>query len=180
MEFIQRPLYGDSIRVEIPKNFIDISKIRDVPDHQEVFVDDLSESSIIFEILQQIDLKSDKIGEYYFKDLADCNESTSNEVLYSEPLVQYNKEFLTSACFGIQQVQKRYQEAERNEILYLYVLVIRILTKKTDMLISFNSVMKQNQKIVQENAIYYSNDTIQEIIKHILETFTIRNWDLFI
>ena len=45
-----RPLYGGAMKVDLPSNIIDASDLRQVPDHQEVFLRPDTLSSIIFEI----------------------------------------------------------------------------------------------------------------------------------
>ncbi|KAK5258468.1 hypothetical protein LTR20_008893 [Exophiala xenobiotica] len=45
-----RELYGGAIAVELPTEFIDSSDIRQIPDHQEVFLSPTTLTSIIFEL----------------------------------------------------------------------------------------------------------------------------------
>ncbi|EXJ59662.1 hypothetical protein A1O7_03808 [Cladophialophora yegresii CBS 114405] len=45
-----RPLYGGAMTVELPVELIDSSDIRQIPDHQEVFLSPTTLTSIIFEI----------------------------------------------------------------------------------------------------------------------------------
>ena len=58
-------LYGGAITCQIPERFLDCSEFRQVPDHQEVFIDkNQSDQSIIFEILeQQNKVKDDSIAQ---------------------------------------------------------------------------------------------------------------------
>ncbi|KAK3227629.1 hypothetical protein Dsin_007491 [Dipteronia sinensis] len=52
----ERPLFGGAIATTFPYRFQDVSNIRLVPDHQEVFVDPARDESLIFELL---DFKDD-------------------------------------------------------------------------------------------------------------------------
>ncbi|KAK6922029.1 Ran-interacting Mog1 protein [Dillenia turbinata] len=52
----KRPLFGDAISSTFPLRFQDVSDIRQVPDHQEVFVDPARDESLIFEL---VDFKND-------------------------------------------------------------------------------------------------------------------------
>lgn len=47
----ETPLFGGAMTCLLPASFEDISEYRTVPDHQEVFVDKLSNTSITIEIL---------------------------------------------------------------------------------------------------------------------------------
>ena len=46
-------LYGGALRVKLPNTFTNASEMRQIPDHQEVFVDTRTDSSWIVEILEQ-------------------------------------------------------------------------------------------------------------------------------
>jgi hypothetical protein len=79
------PLFGGAIKASIPTHFLDarfspyISKLtasnfRDVPDNQEVFVSNLSETSLIFDILEHVNTPDPSAAEYHFDALATDNE----------------------------------------------------------------------------------------------------------
>jgi hypothetical protein len=68
-------LFGGSITMLLPATFEDISKVREVPDHQEVYVDKLTDMSIIVEILNhESTVKNEDAAKYHFDDLAGFNE----------------------------------------------------------------------------------------------------------
>ncbi|KAJ4423250.1 hypothetical protein N0V82_002111 [Gnomoniopsis sp. IMI 355080] len=48
------PLFGGALEAEIPENFADVSKLRQVPDNQEVFIDKDGFTSIIFDITERV------------------------------------------------------------------------------------------------------------------------------
>ncbi|KAK5993121.1 putative ran guanine nucleotide release factor-like protein [Cladobotryum mycophilum] len=48
------PLYGGSIVCDLPDNFADVSKLRQVPDNQEVWIDKDGFTSIIFDITERV------------------------------------------------------------------------------------------------------------------------------
>jgi hypothetical protein len=52
--FISTPLYGGAIVCELPENFADVSKLRQVPDNQEVWIDKDGFTSIIFDITERV------------------------------------------------------------------------------------------------------------------------------
>lgn len=97
-------LYGGAIQASVPKNWVNISEIRQVPDHQEVFHNmefSLSSQSknnknnnresksdteskpgqvLVFEILQyDEDVNDQNAPSFFFDDLADVNSSPSTE-----------------------------------------------------------------------------------------------------
>ncbi|KAK6069612.1 ran guanine nucleotide release factor [Seiridium cupressi] len=48
------PLYGGALVCDLPANFADVSQIREVPDHQEVWIDKDGFTSIVFDINERI------------------------------------------------------------------------------------------------------------------------------
>eukprot|EP00842_Homolaphlyctis_polyrhiza_P003278 jgi/Hompol1/3951/HPOL_003411-RA len=51
-----RPLYGGAIVAPVPQNFVDASQLREVPDHQEVYIDMEGDNSMIVELLDLEDV----------------------------------------------------------------------------------------------------------------------------
>ena len=47
-----RPLFGGAIKCLVPTTFVDASVFRQVPDNQEVFVDQGGDNSFIVELLE--------------------------------------------------------------------------------------------------------------------------------
>lgn len=79
-----KDLFGGALSANIPKGFVDASTIRQVPDHQEVFLDPHSNASLVIEIL---DIESVDQGltaaTHHFKLLANDNEAISYEIFKS-------------------------------------------------------------------------------------------------
>ncbi|KAL5598498.1 hypothetical protein BROUX41_003565 [Berkeleyomyces rouxiae] len=48
------PLYGGAIVADLPAGYVDVSTIRSVPDHQEVFLDSDGFTSIVIELNERI------------------------------------------------------------------------------------------------------------------------------
>lgn len=72
-----RDLYGGAISINLPDSFKDVSDLRPVPDHQEVYLDQHSSASFIMEILNYEDsVTNDLAASYYFDDLAQSNQVT--------------------------------------------------------------------------------------------------------
>lgn len=71
-----RQLFGGAILVELPTEFVDVSNVRDVPDHQEVFANQDTDQSVIIEILERENSikKPEDCVAYFFNDLAEHND----------------------------------------------------------------------------------------------------------
>ncbi|GAB2297209.1 hypothetical protein Dimus_031322 [Dionaea muscipula] len=69
--YVVSPLYGGAISSTFPQRFEDVSNIRQVPDHQEVFADPAHDESLIFEVLDLEDDVADNVSATWFlQDLA--------------------------------------------------------------------------------------------------------------
>lgn len=52
--FTNTPLFGGAIVCDLPEKFADVSKLRQVPDNQEVWIDQDGFTSIIFDITERV------------------------------------------------------------------------------------------------------------------------------
>lgn len=69
--YLERPLFGGSITCTFPSRFQDVSNIRQVPDHQEVFADPGRDESLIFELLDfKHDVGDNGSAAWFLLDLA--------------------------------------------------------------------------------------------------------------
>ncbi|EOY01978.1 Mog1/PsbP/DUF1795-like photosystem II reaction center PsbP family protein isoform 2 [Theobroma cacao] len=69
--YSERPLFGGAISTTFPLRFQDVSNIRQVPDHQEVFVDPARDESLIFELLDyKHEVGDDGSAVWFLQDLA--------------------------------------------------------------------------------------------------------------
>jgi hypothetical protein len=50
-EMFEQPLFGGMASIACPRRFEDVSNVRPVPDHQEVYTDAAADQSFIVEIL---------------------------------------------------------------------------------------------------------------------------------
>jgi Ran-interacting Mog1 protein len=78
---IERQLFGGALSCQIPADWIDVSDIRQVPDHQECWRDDgdgtSAPSLLVVEILEwQPEIANENAAAYYFQNLAEANDAT--------------------------------------------------------------------------------------------------------
>eukprot|EP00968_Pinguiococcus_pyrenoidosus_P007895 scaffold537_cov241-Pinguiococcus_pyrenoidosus.AAC.11 len=73
----ERPLWGGAwraagaARCAVPAEWADVSVIREVPDHQEVFAEEAvgGSRSLIFDIVEAAELEDDHVAQHYMQDL---------------------------------------------------------------------------------------------------------------
>lgn len=145
-------LFGGAITMELPASFEDISAIRQVPDHQEVFMDKATDISFIVELLGGDSSVPDaEAAAYYFQDLAECNEATNATI--SEQRVLPNGVVMLSlkevehrncALSGIQVARNSRSASAPLDTVYVLMVVLRLPSVGTDCLLSVNIPQKES------------------------------------
>ncbi|KAL8683985.1 MAG: hypothetical protein Q9186_000015 [Xanthomendoza sp. 1 TL-2023] len=71
-------LFGGAIITQLPASYTDVSTIREVPDHQEIYLDATGFSSIIIEIAERVtDPATDQEAlKFHFQDILDENDTS--------------------------------------------------------------------------------------------------------
>ena len=139
-------LFGGAISLRLPASFEDVSLVRQVPDHQEVYVDRLSERSLIVEIVQHDkDVSSALVARHYFTDLAECNEATSaildgSAVIADASFLPCLQDATAVKCAltGRQTVRKFGQANAPAETVQILMVVVRLPRVGSDLLLSMN------------------------------------------
>lgn len=140
---VERSLFGGAISTTFPLRFTDVSDIRQVPDHQEVFVDPGRDESLIIELL---DLKHDVADTgsagWFFNDLAneqDAEDTTVIEqsgVFEANGLRYRNMPAVISTAVGQMSVSKARQGREAQNLVKVYLANLRLKGVNTDVLIT--------------------------------------------
>lgn len=79
----QRELFGGAILATLPSRMEDISNVRPVPDHQEVFADGATDQSLIVEVLDRADVADEQCAAYFWADWCSANEAEDAQLLGS-------------------------------------------------------------------------------------------------
>lgn len=165
------PLYGGALSTELPRSFTDASTFREVPDHQEVWVDTTSDRSVIIEILEQKDVDDAQAIEFFLSDLAAFNEAIDSKVLHSRPVAPEEVPHLRCRAFmGLgHQVVAKFRE-DKSGPVQIHCAVLRLPEVTTDILITLN-----DPQAVDEG----SPATPEVFFAQLLRSFRIIDWSLF-
>ena len=131
--------------MSFPTDIQDISNIRVVPDHQEVWTDSL-DNTIIIELLDyKTAVPAEDAGAFFFQDLAEASEASSNELNYASILPDatcpgISPEVEKCGAVGCHIVAKFRDEdksgaSARNKVM-VYVINLRLKDVGTDMLVT--------------------------------------------
>ncbi|KAJ2579684.1 hypothetical protein GGH95_002976 [Coemansia sp. RSA 1836] len=139
-----RDLFGGAMSIDLPTRMADISLLRQVPDHQEVFADAQTDESVIVEILESVDHVSGiEAIKYHYQQVCELNSSSSELITYTGPLdsMPGNREMFL-LC-GQQEAAKFNERSRQGELaqntVAVYMALVRLPEHKTDILITMNT-----------------------------------------
>ena len=148
--YLAHQLFGGAIVAQLPDGWMDASDARPVPDNQEVWLEpDGAERSVVIEIMESAECADAQSGEVHFHELANGNDALADSVLYSaqlpadalQPTLQAAPAFVVH---GVQHLPRdgrnggRLLPAGTSAALHVSLVVLRLATQKTDILVSIN------------------------------------------
>ena len=187
--YVERELFGGAMSCCIPAAWRDVSDVRQVPDHQEVW-QELEGSVLVIEILQHQDEVDDQsAASFFFHDLAESNGITdSNDYKFEStttisfpPLIDGS-----TVCTGIglqriamgRDYDINGQRRETQEIRWtrIELCVFRLPHVHTDLLITITGDMPNpNEPPLQsEDAL-----TWREVFQRVVSSIKVRDWQIF-
>ncbi|KAJ1967543.1 hypothetical protein IWQ62_001792 [Dispira parvispora] len=186
-QYYEMKLYGGKIECEIPKSFENASTYRNIPDHQEVFVEDDTDQSIIVEILEKVNVPDSESAKFHFEQLAEDNEASSFAILSDDPIPDENVPELpsTTVCHmvtGKQMISKfREKGADKENYVLVYVAVLRLHEFHVDIVVSMNHpvIIAPNSSSSRNMTAETDPKTSLATFKHLLHTFRITDLGLF-
>ncbi|KAH6637681.1 hypothetical protein C7974DRAFT_146281 [Boeremia exigua] len=183
MSFTATPLYGGAITVDLPSNFADTSQIREVPDHQEVYLDTNGYASIVVEILEYQEKGSDDEAlQYHFADLVDEEDSTNILEQGHAVMAKLNNKPVYTLKFIQTPPPDTNPGRKVPEFVYIHLMLLRLKEQGTDLMVSVNIPHYPGEYEKSKNG----EDEVTPLMKEgelmkdkILESFEIKEWGLF-
>jgi hypothetical protein len=168
------PLYGGAVESILPSSlYQDVSTLREVPDHQEVFLHITTEASLITELLdleKSASVTDDNIIEYYFDELGKDNEATQSQLLWkcSTPADTFmpsigGGSYHRMFCVGKQLVTKYRSQNTPTDYVYIFLVLVRLRNVETDLLIQLNIPFKEERMRSLESSLQASVTSMQQI-----------------
>ncbi|KAL5121112.1 hypothetical protein ACEQ8H_000963 [Pleosporales sp. CAS-2024a] len=193
MSFTNTPLFGGAITVDLPSHFADTSQIREVPDHQEVYLDADGYSSIVIEMLEYVDKSSDEEAlQYHFADLVDDDGTGGDRttILGQEGDVAFAGELRNKRALSLTFIQTPRAPTNPNpnpnrktpEYVYIHMLLLRLKEQGTDIMVTINiphykgEYENEAQEGGAETKLIKDSKVVRE---KVLETFKVEDWGLF-
>ncbi|KAF3431445.1 hypothetical protein FNV43_RR26176 [Rhamnella rubrinervis] len=192
--YSKRPLFGGAIASTFPNRFQDVSSIRQVPDHQEVFVDPVRDESLIFELLDlKHDVGDNESATWFLQDLATEQEAAGSMVIEQSGVIEAhmlcyrNIPAVVTTAVG-QMGAARKGSTKHCEVLQVYVANLRLKEVTTDVLITayepihINPLSESAKAVGAGFAVPAAQAgcmPMAEVFKLAVSSFKVNVWSLF-
>jgi len=190
VSYTSTPLFGGALIVDLPSNFADVSTIRQVPDHQEVYLDKDGYTSIIFDITERVGVPGSSPaidGTALTAHLEDIVDSDDDVVkVWTTAKTDFSKLPADTPSYTLiaTQTPPAKEGSKSPDFTAIVLTLIRLEKESTDILITINvphikgeyteeevDMQMGKQGILIENSV--------EFASRVWETFKIKDWGLF-
>ncbi|MFS7897239.1 putative ran-interacting Mog1 protein [Helianthus anomalus] len=191
-QFPQRQLFGRAISTTLPLRFEDVSNIRQVPDHQEVFVDPARDESLIIELLEmKHDLADNASATWFLQDLATEQAAEGNivteqsAVFEAQGLGYRNIPSVITTATAQMAISKGRQGREAQNLVKVYLANLRLKGVGTDVLITAYEPVFINESArsvgagLTVPAAELGRTPMADVFKQVVATFRVNDWNLF-
>jgi len=191
--FRSTPLFGGALIVDLPSTFADVSTIRQVPDHQEVYLDKDGFTSIIFDITERVGgpgsgpATDGAAMTTHLEDIVDSDDdvvkvwSTSNTIFSKLP---EGTPAYTLIATQTPPISEAVAPGSAPDFTAIVLNLIRLEKECTDILITINVPHIRGEYSEEDVDLQLGkqgrliSDAVEFAAK-IWETFKIKDWGLF-
>jgi len=188
--FSSTPLFGGALIVDLPSKFADVSTIRQVPDHQEVYLDKDGFTSIIFDITERVGVAGSGPavdGAALTTHLEDIVDSEIDIVkVWKTTTTQFSRlpEDIPAYTLIATQTPPQKDNSKSPDFTAIVLTLIRLERESTDILITINVPHIKGEYTEEEVDMQIGKQGVLiqnavEFAARIWETFKIKDWSLF-
>lgn len=190
--FETRELYGGAISVSLPTTYIDASDIRQIPDHQEVFLSNKTLTSLIFEINQFVKQLDPAALYFHFTDVITPPDKLAGEldaptkISLASPSLKDFPAYLVRGTIASPEINRKadsslpveWQESPEtvDAKTAVWQLVIRLEKYGTDFCARLNVPMKE---LFEKQDLEAEEAMVKTVMEKIVATLDIKNFGLF-
>ncbi|XP_010258391.1 PREDICTED: probable ran guanine nucleotide release factor [Nelumbo nucifera] len=192
---VERFLFGGAISSFFSLRFQDVSNIREVPDHQEVFVDPARDESLIFELLElKHNVEDNASSSWFLQDLAVEQDAEGSVVIDQSGVVEVeslryrNMPAIVTTAVGQMAISKGRQGREAQNIVRVYLANLRLKEVNTDVLITayepilINPLSESARTVGAGLAVSAAQSgcmLMADVFKLAVSSFKVDDWNLF-
>ncbi|KAL9096421.1 MAG: hypothetical protein Q9165_001418 [Trypethelium subeluteriae] len=183
-------LFGGAIIADYPTTFIDVSDLRQVPDHQEVYIDANGLTSIVVDILErpssEICKDDEEAALYHLKDITDDLDLTHTKV-WAAGASRISKVPDAYPVLSISATGpvSNLQNSAHQKCTSILLVLLRLEEKQTDIVITINVPHEPGSR--ETEVIDPANGRLEPLLEaasgyreRILASFEIKDWSLFV
>ncbi|KAL6211310.1 hypothetical protein ACLB2K_016537 [Fragaria x ananassa] len=194
-KYSQHSLFGGAISSLFPDRFQDVSDVREVPDHQEAFVDPARDESLIFELLAlKPEVGDNGSATWFLQDLAAEQEAEGSVLIEQSGVVEVpglsygNIPAVVTTAVGQMAISKGRQGREAQNTVRVYVANLRLKGVSTDVLITayepihINPLSESASTVGAGNAapaLQSGHVPMVEVFRLAVSSFKVSDWNLF-
>ncbi|ATZ47310.1 Bcmog1 [Botrytis cinerea B05.10] len=186
------PLFGGALIVDLPSTFADVSTIRQVPDHQEVYLDKDGFTSIIFDITERVGTAGSSPATdgaamtTHLEDIVDSDLDTVK--VWSITDTKFSKLPENTPAYTLIATQTPPHDpnsrASAPDFTAIVLNLIRLERESTDILVTINVPHIKGEYSADDVDLQLGKQgkLIENAVEHaakIWETFKIKDWGLF-
>ncbi|MCJ1351681.1 MAG: multicopy suppressor of ts gsp1 [Icmadophila ericetorum] len=184
LKFGRTDLFGGGMTVNLPDNYLDASKLRQIPDNQEVYLCKDGLTSILFDITERVDEPSvDEAIRYHLEDIVEKGDgikvwSSSHTSMAKLPSQNPTSTLLatTHPSFA--------NNSNSPQFTALLLILVRLPAQRADIVVTINIPHVSGEYDASEINLEegHPGHLIQEgmaIRDQILGSLEVQKWDLF-
>ena len=188
-----RDLYGGAITVQLPKDYIDVSDLRQVPDHQEVFLSPKCLTSVTFEINQYVAQQNDTAAvHFHFEDVIADSDRVAHKLAEPTKVTMTNASLKAFPAYLLQgdilapevdenapsnlPIEWRQNPPMKEVLTQVMQLVIRMKKYETDLCLRIDMPMKEMRS---EGDVNKEEDFVKGMMEKVIETLDVKDFELF-
>lgn len=193
-KYLSTPLFGGALSADLPAKFADVSKLRQVPDNQEVWIDQDGFTSIIFDITERVGPSGSgpKIdGQAMTDHLEDMVGSDINTVkIWNTAETEFSRlekgiPAYTLISTQTPRVRPGEQKSSAPDFTAIVMTLLRLEKQKTDILITVNvpHIKGEYDEDDVDLELGKQGKLIGDAVEYsarIWESFKIKDWGLFV
>ncbi|KAK8076119.1 Mog1p/PsbP-like protein [Apiospora phragmitis] len=178
------PLFGGALVCDLPSNFADVSKLRQVPDNQEVWIDRDGFTSLVFEIDERVGEKGNgpeidgRAMTTHLEEIVG-DDIDRTKVWNTTPTLFSKLEYVSSTF-----IVRLLAEKASPDFTAIILTLVRLEREKTDLLVTINvpHIRGEYNEEDVDLELGRQGKLIGDAVDYaarIWETFKVKDWNLF-
>ncbi|KAL8757858.1 MAG: hypothetical protein Q9184_004099 [Pyrenodesmia sp. 2 TL-2023] len=185
-------LFGGAITVNLPDRYADVSNIREVPDHQEIYLDASGFSSIIVEIAERVSEPStdEEALKFHFHDIVEEHDTSS---IYHTGAAKLANLTLDTPCYTLLATTTPPPVTNGNPnrpltptFTAIILTLIRLVPQSTDIVVTINIPHIQGEQEPSDGAVNFEGGKYGSLVEEgvrvrdeLWRTLEVKDWGLF-